>query len=798
MTTATPTDERTAFLVALHNGCDGVYELRALPSKARLFAPIGRPERADAFAQRYVSENLYIAVATRRDDASGKLENCQHLGAVFVDVDFKVTPEPAARARLAQFPFSPSAVVRSGGGLHVYWFLREPLDLTADGERLHAKQLLRRLAGTLGADLAAAEPARVLRLPGTFNHKPEYGAARPVVLESLEPGRRLDPTRLDEALAREQQHGAVAVGPFMLPDRIPAHTPGRNATLWRYGRSLKAKGWQHTQILAELTRVNAERCEPPLAAAELAEIVRNVVTETDRPEFAAGRNGNTSGTRDAISRPVIPISGDLVAMTSAAWDALLAANAPPVLFRRGAGLPVRLEHAAGVTMTRLLNHDRMRHALARASRWERVEQTREGQRYLEVLPPVAVVADLLATPAPPLPELDRIVTVPTFTPSGRLRLTPGYDRDGCAYFAPPPDLTVPAIPEQPSASDLDGAARLLLDEYLGEFPFVGPAERAHALSLLLLPFLRELVEGPTPLYLVEAPTPGTGKTLLVDLLLWPALGHPAPKMAEGRDEDEWRKRITAKLLASAPAVCLDNLRRPLDSSAVASAVTATLYEDRILGRSETEAVPVRCLWAATGNNPRLSLEMARRTVRIRLDARTEEPWLRTGFRTPDIYAWAREHRGRLIAAALTLGQGWIVAGRPGAKTPTLGMFESWTRVLAGVLSVAGVDGFLSNLSQFYEDADLDGAEIRAFLAAWWLAHRDAPVKTADLLTLDALPGRVTDGGHGAEDRGRSTRLGKLLSSLRDRPFRLECEGSVRVSHAGVSHSAARWRLTRAT
>jgi hypothetical protein len=245
-------------------------------------------------------------------------------------------------------------------------------------------------------------------------------------------------------------------------------------------------------------------------------------------------------------------------------------------------------------------------------------------------------------------------------------------------------------------------------------------------------------------------------------------------------------------MASAPAIFLDNLRRPLDSGAVAAGVTATVYEDRILGRSEVEPVPVRCVWVATGNNPRLSLEMARRTVRIRLDARAEEPWLRTGFSKPDIRAWAREHRGRLIAAALTLGQAWLDAGRPVATTPTLGMFEDWTRVVGGVLHVAGVEGFLGNLAEFYADADQEGAELRAFLASWWKAHSDAPVLVADLLTLDALPTRVTEG---PKDRNRAPRLGRLLSGLRDRHFRLD-EGSVRVTHAGMSHSAMRWRLVR--
>jgi putative DNA primase/helicase len=400
---------------------------------------------------------------------------------------------------------------------------------------------------------------------------------------------RYNASEFDDVLPPEPEALAISE-PFVLPDLIPAHAPGRNDTLWRYGRSLKAKHWKLGRILAELERVNAERCVPPLSADELSEITHNIFAEADRLAFTVRRNGHHA------DRPMIPVSGDLAAMTPAAWAALTAANEPPTLFVRGTALPVRLEMTASAAMTRVLSPDRMRHALARASRWERTERTKKGPRTLETLPPIAVVLDLLATPAPPLPGLDRIVTVPTFTPGGRVRMRPGYDPDGRTYFAPPAELTMPEIPAHPTPTELGAAVLLLLDDYLGEFPFTGLEERAHALALLLLPFVRELIDGPTPLHLVEAPTPGTGKTLLVDACNWPALGHATPAMAEGRDDDEWRKRITAKLLASAPVVFLDNLRRALDSSAVSSAITATLYEDRILGRSEVEAVPVRCVW----------------------------------------------------------------------------------------------------------------------------------------------------------------------------------------------------------
>jgi len=48
-------------------------------------------------------------------------------------------------------------------------------------------------------------------------------------------------------------------------------------------------------------------------------------------------------------------------------------------------------------------------------------------------------------------------------------------------------------------------------------------------------------------------------------------------------------------------------------------------------------------WVATGNNPASSGEVARRTVRIRLDARQDRPYLRGGSRHADLGAWALEH-----------------------------------------------------------------------------------------------------------------------------------------------------------
>ena len=259
-----------------------------------------------------------------------------------------------------------------------------------------------------------------------------------------------------------------------------------------------------------------------------------------------------------------------------------------------------------------------------------------------------------------------IVNTPVFGRNGTLLTAPGYHPDARLLYVPAPGFDVPPIPARPTPADVAAARALICDELLGDFPFVSPAERAHAVALLLLGFLRGMVDGPTPLHLIEKPTPGTGATLMVDAIATILTGAGASVMTEGRDDDEWRKRVTAKLRQVPTILLIDNLRLKLDSSAVAAALTAPFWEDRILGQSEMARLPIRCLWIATGNNPEFSNEMARRLVRIRLDANVERPWQRAGFRHPDLMTWVRANRARLVAACLTLCQAWIAAG-PAAR-----------------------------------------------------------------------------------------------------------------------------------
>jgi hypothetical protein len=480
--------------------------------------------------------------------------------------------------------------------------------------------------------------------------------------------------------------------------------------------------------------------------------------------------------------------GDLKRAVNRTWTVLQGTNNPPWLFRAGGLASWLVPDDEGRPTVATLNDERLRHMLALVATWRKIN--RQGD-LIPAPPPTGLVKSLLATPDVNLPVLTGIVSTPVFGRNGALLTEPGYHPDARLLYHAAPGFSVSEIPDRPTAAQIAAARALILDDLLGEFPFVGAAERAHAAALLLLGFLRAMIDGPTPLHLIEKPTPGTGATLMVDAISTILTGTGASVMTEGRDDEEWRKRITAKLRQIPSMVLIDNLRHELDASALAAALTAPFWEDRILGVSEMVRLPIRCTWIATGNNPSFSNEMARRLVRIRLDARVDQPWRRDTFRHPDLMGWVRSNRGTLVGACLTLCQAWIAAGQPKGSR-SLGSYENWAQIIGGVLETIGVEGFLGNLNEALEASDAEGAAWRAFVQSWWDRFGTAEVGVADLFDLAVRSDPAINIGEGSE-RSQRTRFGMLLPKMRDRVFQIAYR-KVRVELGPVAHNARKWRL----
>jgi RepB DNA-primase from phage plasmid len=104
---------------------------------------------------------VFCTPLTRRHQRPGRAGAVLPAAVCWVDID-----AADGVALLRAFPHRPHMVVRSGsGGGHAYWRLARALDPA------RVEEVNRRLAGALAGDLASTDGPRIMRVPGTTNHK---------------------------------------------------------------------------------------------------------------------------------------------------------------------------------------------------------------------------------------------------------------------------------------------------------------------------------------------------------------------------------------------------------------------------------------------------------------------------------------------------------------------------------------------------------------------------------------------------------------------------------------------------
>jgi hypothetical protein len=754
-----------------------------------------RWERAAHIIERHIeTHDCYAAVGVfketkRRNPATGRDEFRTTDMIAFVNALY--LERDAARYPDALPP--PSYTVEtSTGSFQDYLSLGEHIDAETAG------RYLRGVAAAAGLGNQAVDAARLLRMPGTCNRKANRnGEIVTVVADSGAVYRLADFEHLPQVATgpapRSVSNGAS--------DERKIPEGARHNELVRAAGSMRHYGIGQEHIYEALAGMNVEQCVPPLEDDEVRRIADSANWKPEPPP-AIRKSKPTNGTHPDEKPAVDPETGEILSaslpainagnphiptLAALAWAAIQAKNDPERLFRH-AGTLSRLEIEDGRAVTQPLTISKLRYELGDAAEW--YKETKGGPVKADV--PLRVAEEMLAHPNPPLPILERIVHAPFFAFDGRLVTAAGYDKGSRTLLLLAKDLNIPLVPDVPTATDVQRARDLILDNLLSDFPFVDQADRANAVAAMLLLPARLMITGSTPIHLFEAASAGSGKGLCVDVVTRPFVGAHVGVISGASQDDEWRKRISAKLREGAAVILADNITTTIDSGALASAVTADVWTDRLLGTNETMSVPVRCHWLMTANNPTMTTEIARRTIRIRIDPKQDRPWQRTGFRHTNLIAWTEEHRADLVHAALVLIQAWIAAGKP-KGTVTLGSFERWATVMGGILDSAGIPGFLTNLDEFYEAADLEGAIWRQFVAVWWDAFKDGEVGAKSLFNLtDQVEG--FDVGKGFEGgKAQRTAFGMQLSKQRDRVI-----GEHRIVFARVAQKAKMWRLVPTT
>ena len=205
------------------------------------------------------SFNVYFGVCPR-SRKEGTKDAVREVRCLWVDLDAKPAESGKAQAltRLKEFPIQPTVIVDSGNGYHAYWVLKEP-----ETEKKSVELYLRGLCSALGGDKSSCEVARVLRFPGTNNHKNPTNFL-PVRIIQIDPSRAYNLADfdgfIDVGVERTVETGRE--GDWVADALSNLSNGNRNSTFASIIGRLHRDGLPASSIKA-LLGPHAERCQFP-------------------------------------------------------------------------------------------------------------------------------------------------------------------------------------------------------------------------------------------------------------------------------------------------------------------------------------------------------------------------------------------------------------------------------------------------------------------------------------------------------------------------------------------------------
>ena len=483
-------------------------------------------------------------------------------------------------------------------------------------------------------------------------------------------------------------------------------------------------------------------------------------------------------------------------------------------FQRGGQL-VRCTHSVRGVQIVAVTPESIDDALNRRIRFMQRKESRDGEvtEIEESAPPWLSKTIVQMQYWEGIRHLDGVQHGPFIRPDGSIGgLSAGYDSlsrmwvDTCDDWR---ELAAPVSEEQARES----VAVLL--EVIDEFPWENEVSKSAWISIILTRLARSAIKGPSPLFVINATTPGAGKTLLTKLAGIIADGKSPGMSSLSRHDEEVRKVLTATLQTGQGIIVFDNVDADIRSAALDRFLTSTEWSDRLLGVSKMVSLPNLTVPIITTNNGKIGSDTTRRSISISLSPKEERPEDRE-FRIPDIEAHVIAHRHQLLVASLRILKYHFSRGCPQQKSHSykdadgndrvatvkrFGSFEAWSDgVRQAVLGVGLPDPVLNGDPM--KAADEGHAAFRGFLEAWrdWNKNWNGSAKQmlqdlasdqseAALALTDAI--HLLAGEMDLDEKGspRPTALGNTIRKFVGRNY-----SNLRVEWKGRCSSGACWKL----
>jgi len=759
----------------------------------------------------------FARLAKKPTSGRGKITDTHAFSVIGMDIDIADPNKPnkslpanidAAVAALETLQLPPSIYVNSGSGLHAYWVLDEDLLVTDESDLKQAREFVANFYRGVASNFPefnfdhTQDLARSFRMPGSTNLKdpanPKIVSVRELHSERIYSHDEI----IDASVSVAAKERAVkianvdvddvnldvdlelmAAGCGWVRDALAHGDIATYETWWGMASLLSNvddgleiyQDWSkgHPDYDLEVTEVQFHQVDAnksrrtcaglsqyptsPVAGA----LVDGVNKQCTKCVFREGIKSPVELGIPGI-RTVITNNAQLRTKAAALWAGVHTNNHPRRLFSFNRQIARIKEDDAKVE---LLDVNTAKYEFARLVNWMQESKNEWGTH---VDPSLNVIGDALSTHKPPLPVLTQVVSIPIVTSEGRLITRPGYDAESGVFYAAE-SACLPQINSAATKQDALDALKWIEDEVLVDFPFADEASKAAAISIAILPFVRQLIHGQTPLYLLEKPAAGTGATTLGLALCYPFIGKEIPVTTWTSNEEERRKQITAHLASGGGPIFYDNMSGYVNSDVLASALTSQNWSDRILSTSKQAEFPINSTWLATGNNPEFHAQILRRIASIRLVSLMEDPSQRTNWRHADLLHWISTHRKEYVEKILTIVMAWLNEGMPEFHGKPLASYVSWSSVMGGILEFVEVPGFLENVDLKKAAMDNETQVIREFIQAWWEEYEGAPKSPTDILT-DFSAMEVTGNWDAPNRQGQVTKVGRWMAHLKDRVF----------------------------
>ena len=365
---------------------------------------------------------------------------------------------------------------------------------------------------------------------------------------------------------------------------------------------------------------------------------------------------------------------------------------------------------------------RLRELGSRYSHWRKYDNRSNKLKRVDC--PRDVAETLSARNSWKIPVLSAVLGSPTILRNGDIISEPGYNKETGIFLH---INEWKKLKKQKPTQQEAIKAREFIEDAVGEFPFVDEANRSTWVAALLTSLIRWDLRS-APFFGFDAPTAGSGKSLLAELIGYLVNGVYPPALNKPKNDEEIRKSLLSVLMAGDSVLLIDNISYAISGDELCSIATSEYYRDRVLGQNRLVTVSTKSTIMMTGNNLVVKGDLTRRILISRLDPEVEKPEDRVFKR--DVRKYVADNRQLIVNAALTILRAYALANRPDMKLSSFGSFEEWTHCVRAPLVWAGGTDPCETLKRV-QKSDPEREQLSSFLNIWYdiYGEEDVMVRT---------------------------------------------------------------------